>query len=137
VQAKSCSEEQSAKTGTAEWHRRVAELLQKGDAAAVAKMYTKDAELYYPGQPVIRGREAIERDTKEYAEKVRSSGMTTEMTYVPVEQNGDSAYNICVDKDREGKVVEEGIAVGFWKREGGEWKLHRDFWSPTAATKTP
>lgn len=127
------SEEQSAKNGIDRWHRTYDELWQQGDAAAVARLYTEDAEIHWLGKDTFRGRESIRKLVTEDIDRVRSGAINVGLTNITVAQNGDTAYNIVkvLEKAPDGKVVDELVAVGFWKREAGEWKLHRDAWIST------
>lgn len=131
--------ELSAEKGIPAWHKKYAELCEKGDGKAVAELYTEDAEMYSGELPALRGRAEIQRLLEEDAERIRETGDEVQLTNLAIAQNGDSAYNICkvVERRPDGTTEEQGIAVGFWKRIGGEWKLHRDFWSPSGPTPEP
>ena len=128
---------QSAKKGIEQWHQKCIDLNQKGDGASFAKMFTTDAAIGSVGQPFTRGQEAIQRVVQEDATRIQAEKIKQELTNLEVEQDGDTAYNVCkvVEKGPDGNILDEGIAVGFWKRIGGVWKLHRDYWNSTQVKK--
>jgi ketosteroid isomerase-like protein len=57
------------------------------------------------------------------------------LTTVEVQGCGDTAWEVgrYTVPGEGGKVLDTGDYVVIWKREGGEWKLHRDIWT----TNTP
>ena len=99
----------------------------RGDAEAVAELYTKDAELLPPGAGVVAGRVAIAAFWKGAIDAgVKDLVLTT----VQVESAGDLAYEVgtvrIVAKDDQ---VSEDRYLVVWKRENGKWQLHRDIWN--------
>jgi ketosteroid isomerase-like protein len=36
-------------------------------------------------------------------------------------------------KDEDGEAVDEVKFIEVWKREDGEWRIHRDIWNSNAA----
>ena len=99
----------------------------RGDAAAVAVLYTEDAKVIPPGGAVAAGRAAVEAFWKAtIASGVKDVALTT----LEVEADG----NLASETGRvrlvgaDGKVSEERYVV-VWKRVGGVWKLHRDIWN--------
>lgn len=100
----------------------------KGDAAALAGMYTTDAMAFPPNGDVAKGRAAIQ---KIWAGAIGGGIKGVTLTTTEVEAHGDSAhevgnYEMKVDG---GKVVDRGKYIVIWKREQGQWRLHRDIWN--------
>ena len=108
-------------------NRDFAAVFLRGDAAAVAELYTVDAELLPPGTGAVAGRAAIAAFWKGAIDAgVKDLVLET----VQVESAGDLAYEVgkvrLVAKD--GQVTEDRYLV-VWKRENGKWQLHRDIWN--------
>jgi len=108
-------------------NRDFASAFLRGDAEAVAELYTVDAELLPPGAGVVTGRSAIAAFWKGAIDAgVKDLVLTT----MQVESAGDLAYE--VGKVRlvanDGQVSEDQYLV-VWKRVSGKWQLHRDIWN--------
>jgi ketosteroid isomerase-like protein len=100
----------------------------KGDATAVASHYTAAAQVLPPNGEVVKGREAIGKFWK----GVMDAGVKgVKLTVVEAEAAGGTAYevgNYALTGDG-GKTLETGKYIVIWKRDGGQWKLHRDIWN--------
>ena len=59
-QEQSPQQEQRAPAAIAEAHRRLEQAFNRGDAAAVAALYTEDATLLPPGADILSGRRAAQ-----------------------------------------------------------------------------
>ena len=111
---------------------KFSEAFARGDAKALAAMYTPDAIAFPPDSEMIRGNEAIGTFWK----TTRDSGVTSAtLTTVDVGRSGDVAYEVgkvSLTIQPVGKepttAVEKYVVV--WKRHSdGSWKLHRDIWN--------
>jgi uncharacterized protein (TIGR02246 family) len=113
-------------------NKRFSAALAKGDAAAVAALYTADAELLPPGAPVVKGQAGIQQFWKG---AVDSGLKHLTLASREVQTHGDTAHEIgtATMKDDAGAVTGTGKYVVIWKRVGGDWKLHRDIWNMDAA----
>ena len=101
--------------------------LLRGDARAVADLYTENAQVIAPGAPVARGRAAIGAAWQKSIDAgVRDIALNT----AEVDSAGDLACETGVVRlvGRDG-AVSEGRYVVVWKRTNGQWKLHRDIWN--------
>jgi uncharacterized protein (TIGR02246 family) len=98
-----------------------------GDADAVSRLYTESAEVIAPGAPVARGRAAIAAAWKK---TIDAGVQDLSLQTAEVESAGDLACETGVVRlvSRDGKST-QGRYVVVWKREGGQWKLHRDIWN--------
>ena len=100
----------------------------KGDAAALTAMYTSTAVIMPSNAPSVSGAEAVGAFWK--------GGLTTpppalKLTTTEVTTHGDTAHETgtWVMTGPDGKVVDKGNYIVIWKKEGGDWKLHRDIWN--------
>jgi uncharacterized protein (TIGR02246 family) len=101
---------------------------RRGDARALAELYTEEGQLYPPNENIVRGRAAIETFWKAALD---AGAKDIELKTVEVEDHGDlaveaGAYTM-YGKDRA--TLERGKYLVVWKRVGGKWKLHRDCWN--------
>jgi uncharacterized protein (TIGR02246 family) len=110
-------------------NKKFIEAFQKGDFAAVASLYTKDATVLPPGMPMAHGSAAIEALCKSFGEQVSDPRLTT----VDVKELGPSAareigtYSL----NTKSSPVKElsGKYVVVWEKVGNEWKLSTDIWN--------
>jgi uncharacterized protein (TIGR02246 family) len=99
----------------------------RGDAAAVSQLYTEDAQVIAPGEPVAKGRAAV---AAHWQKAIDSGVKDVSLETADVESAGDLAVETGTVRlvAKDGKVT-QGRYVVAWKREGGRWKLHRDIWN--------
>ena len=99
----------------------------KGDATAVANLYTRDAQVIAPGAPVARGRSAI---AAFWQTSIDSGIKDVVLETGEVASVGDLAYETgdvrLVAKDG---AVSTARYLVVWKRVDGAWLLHRDIWN--------
>ncbi|MBX3028363.1 DUF4440 domain-containing protein [bacterium] len=110
----------------------------RGDAKALAAMYTSDAIIFPPDSEPIRGNEAI----GEFWKATRDGGVrSATLTTADVEGSGDLAYEVgtvSLAIEAAGKAPTTAVAqyLVVWKRQaGGSWKLHRDIWNNLPAAR--
>jgi uncharacterized protein (TIGR02246 family) len=105
----------------------------RGDAAAIAAMYTETATMLPPGTPIQKGRAAIE---KTVATLGKTGTKNFSLTSIDVSQIGpDTAreigqYSLDAPGPRKKFVKVEGKYVVIWKLVGGKWLLDVDIWNP-------
>lgn len=99
----------------------------RGDARAVADLYTEDARVIAPATAPASGRAAIEVFWRGMIEKgFQDLTLVTEH----VEAAGDLAFEDgTVSLVAADGTIGESRYVVVWKRMGGRWKLHRDIWN--------
>ena len=113
----------------------------KGDAAAVANMYTMDARLLPPNGEMVEGRANIET----FWQGAISAGLKiVSLEAVHVETQGNLAvevgrYTLTVPGAGGVTTTDKGKYVVTWKREGRSWKLAADIYNTNMplATATP
>ena len=100
----------------------------RGDGGALAGLYTADAQLFPPNGDAIGGREAIQT----FWQGVIGSGVKgAKLTTTEATASGDTAYEVGQYElsGADGKVLDRGKYIVIWKRDGGQWRLHRDIWN--------
>jgi uncharacterized protein (TIGR02246 family) len=104
----------------------------KKDAAQLASMYSSNAMALPPNGDIARGREAIQQL---WDGAIKSGVAELILTTAEVEAHGDTAHEVGTYLMRSpgGKQADHGKYIVVWKREQGQWKLHRDIWN----TSTP
>jgi len=115
---------------------KFAEIFQRGDAAAVAALYTADARLLPPGAPMMSGTEAI-RAFWQGAMNLGIKAATLETIDVESSGGGDLAteigkFTLSMEKPGGERVEQTGKYVVLWKNDAGVWKLHADIWNTNA-----
>ncbi len=105
--------------------------LNRGDAAAIAALYTEDAILLPPNSGMLEGKEAAQAFWQGGLDMGIKEG---ELETASVEAQGDTAYEIgkyklTIEPPGGPTIKDEGKYLVVWKRQGGSWKLHADIWN--------
>ena len=106
----------------------------KGDGAAVAALYTPDAQLLPANSDFVKGTAAIHK----FWQGVLDSGIKgATLKTLEVEAHGAVAHEVGQYElmDQTGKALDKGKYVVIWKKVGAQWKLHRDIWTTSAPAK--
>jgi uncharacterized protein (TIGR02246 family) len=100
--------------------------IERGDAAAVAALYTEDARLSVPGSHgVVAGRAGIQK----FWQAAFDAGLTgLPLEAVDLDGRGDLRLETgsYTARGKDGAELGRGYYLLAWKREGGAWKIHRD-----------
>ena len=98
-----------------------------GDPAALTALYTPDAKLMAPAAEPVSGRSAIQAlfaaDIAKGAKNTLTLGDVTGFGDYAVETGG------WVAKAADGKHVDHGTYMTFYKKVDGAWKIYRDTWN--------
>jgi len=98
----------------------------KGDAAAVAALYTEDAYVLPPGAEMVKGRAAIEAFWRQAAQQMTDAKLTT-VDVLPLGPEAAREVGTVALKTKtqppQGAV---GKYVVVWRKAGGDWKLATD-----------
>jgi uncharacterized protein (TIGR02246 family) len=99
-----------------------------GDAAALASLYSDDAQIFAPDHEVIKGRHAIQEFWKGL---IAASTAKNESTPIQIEDHGEVAIETgtWVGRNPDGDIAEQGKYMVVWKRDGARWKIHRETWN--------
>jgi uncharacterized protein (TIGR02246 family) len=100
----------------------------RGDAAAVAALYTSTAQALPPGGEIARGRDAIQ---KAFQGMIDAGATDLTLSTLEVEAHGDTAHEVgtWALKAKDGAALDNGKFIVIWKKEAGQWRLHRDIWN--------
>jgi uncharacterized protein (TIGR02246 family) len=131
--------QQSARRAIEANTKQFTEAFNKGDAAAVANMYTMGARVLPPNGEMVEGRANIQK----FWQGAMSAGMKmVSLETVHVETQGNLAveigrYTLTMPGAGGTTTTDKGKYVVVWKREGQSWKLAVDIFNtsiPTSAT---
>ena len=101
--------------------------LTNGDAAGVAAQYTDDAQLLPPNADLVTGKQEIQNAMQGFID----SGVTSlNLESTEIEGIGNKAYEVGKYTLIVGEqVVDNGKYIVIWKKDGEQWKLHRDIFN--------
>ncbi len=108
---------------------------EQSDADAIAALYTNDAKLLPPNQPMLSGTDAIKQF---WQGMLRLNIKQPKLETVEIaEQRDDLAcelgrYSFIIPLPDGSTVTDVGKYLVVWKREAGAWKLHLDIWNTNA-----
>ena len=101
----------------------------KGDAKAVAAMYTADAYVMPSGAPMQHGTQAIEAFWQQAMQQLADVNCKT-LAVTPLGRNAASEIGSCTFKTKAqppGNGVLKYAVI--WEKEGNAWKLQTDMWN--------
>lgn len=113
-------------------NKKLGEHIKKGDAKALASLYTKDAVLLPTGSNIVKGNEAI-REFWDGAIKgmgVKELNLKT----VEVVGKGDTVTEMGEYHTKLTTGEDRGKYVVVWKSIPEGWKLHWDMWNTNKPT---
>ena len=111
----------------------------RGDAAAVAALYTEEAKRLPPNSPMIIGMESIQA----YIQTALDAGAgDLQVTLIELHVNGDMAYEVgeytLTIQPEEGEAISDnGKYVEIWKRVNGSWKIKADIFNSSVPLPAP
>jgi uncharacterized protein (TIGR02246 family) len=101
----------------------------KGDAAAVAALYTEDAYVLPPGSAMVKGRSAIEAFWRQAAQQMSDAKLTT-VDILPLGRSAAREIGTVTLKTKSQPPQEVvGKYVVVWRKVGRDWKLATDIWN--------
>lgn len=124
----------SARAGIDAQNQTFSAAVQKGDAAAIAALYTPDGETLPPNADVVSGRDAIQ---KMWQSVIDSGVASVKLTTRDAQSAGDWAWESGTYElaGKDGASLDRGKYVVVWKRLQGQWHLHRDIWNSNQPAK--
>jgi uncharacterized protein (TIGR02246 family) len=102
--------------------------VKKGDAAALAALYTENGQVLPPNSDFVTGKDAIQA----FWQAILDMGIKeAKLEIVEVEGHGDTAIEVSkyTLHGEEGQQLDKGKYIVIWKQEEGQWKLHRDIFN--------
>src|SRR5262245_57728481 len=107
---------------------------RRGDSAAMANLYTAQAQLLPANSDFVRGTAAIRSFWQGVFDMGLKDGI---LETVEVEAHGDTAIEVGRYKliAAGGAVADTGKYIVVWKNDKGAWKLHRDIWTTSQPPK--
>ncbi len=108
--------------------------LNRGDAAAVAAMYSADARLLPPNGRMSEGRQAVQQF---WQGAIGAGVKLVSLETLHVKSQGNLAFEVgrftlTVPAAGGATTTDTGKYVVVWEREGGKWKLATDIWNSDA-----
>jgi uncharacterized protein (TIGR02246 family) len=101
----------------------------KGDAAAVAALYTEDAYVLPPGSGMVKGRAAIEAFWRQAAQQMSDAKLTT-VDVLPLGRSAAREIGTVTLKTKSQPPQEIlGKYIVVWRKIGRDWKLATDIWN--------
>lgn len=101
----------------------------KGDAAAVAALYTEDAYILPPGSAMVKGRAAIEAFWRQAAQQMTDAKLTT-LDVLPLGRSAAREIGTVTLKTKSQPPQEVvGKYAVVWRKVGRDWKLATDIWN--------
>jgi uncharacterized protein (TIGR02246 family) len=108
---------------------RWADAFNKGDAAAVAAMYTADAYVLPADAEMIKGRSAIEAMWRQNMQQIGNVKCTT-IDVKPLGSSAAGEIGTCTFKTKAQPPQDGALKYAVvWRKEGGQWKLLQDIWN--------
>jgi uncharacterized protein (TIGR02246 family) len=102
--------------------------VKKGDAAALAALYTENGQVLPPNSDFVTGKDAIQA----FWQAILDMGIKeAKLEIVEVEGHGDTAIEVSkyTLHGEGGQELDQGKYIVIWKQEEGQWKLHRDIFN--------
>ena len=104
-----------------------------GDPAAVGALYTKDAVLMAPGADPVTGPDGVKTAFAPISQSHDQMKLTT--TDVTGSGTGALETGTWAMTSADGKHLDHGQYLVYYKKEGGSWKIYRDIWNSSMPAK--
>ena len=133
--------QQAVRSRIEETNAEFSAVASRGDAAAIAALYTDDAVVLAPNAEMVRGKQAIKGLFDGMIQQMGIPQLT--LRTIQVDEVGDMAneigeYTLKFQAADGEPVTDIGKYVVIWKRQGDySWKLHIDIWNTNSPLPTP
>ena len=106
-----------------------AEAFNKGDAAALAAMYTEDAYALPPGTEMMKGRSAIEAFWRQQMQQIGDVKCTA-LDLKPLGRSAAREIGTCSFKTKAQPPQDGALKYAVvWEKAGSQWRLLQDIWN--------
>ncbi len=131
----SLSAQKDVKDEIMQANERFMSLFAAGDASAfVSGMYTKDAQLMPPNGPLVTGYDNM----VEMWGGMMQAGITPKVMTASAEAYGKTAIETGTVEIYAGdEKVDDVKYMVIWKKEKGEWMMHKDIWNSSTPANYP
>ena len=131
----SAEDSQAIRAASKQWD----DAFNRGDAAAVAALYTEEANLLPPNSPMIVDTEGIQAVFQGFFD---AGGGDLQGTVIDLHVNGDMAhmvgnYTLTIQPEEGDAITDSGKYVEIWKRENGRWKIDVGIWNSSLPLPAP
>ncbi len=100
----------------------------RGDTEGLASLYTDEGQVLSTGNDFITGKAGIQGFWQALVEMgIKSAKLET----LELNEYTDTAVEVvrCTLGGEDGQVLDQGKYIVIWRREDGQWKLHRDIFN--------
>ena len=132
--------QQAVRSRIEETNAEFSAVASRGDAAAIAALYTDDAVVLAPNAEMVRGKQAIKGLFDGMIQQLGPPQLT--LRTLQLDEVGDMAneigeYTLKFQPAGGEPVTDIGKYVVIWKRQGDDsWKLHIDIWNTNSPMPT-
>jgi len=126
------AEDDFADTSIRETNKRFMSAFADGKAGDVAALYTDDGQLLPPSGAIVAGKPGIAA----YWEGAMKQGIARiELGTLELDHQGATAIEVGRARlfGKEGDTAAAVKYLVVWKKQNGNWKLHRDIWNSDGA----
>ena len=117
-------------------NQKLVTALARGDARAMAALYTANGQLLPTHSDFVTGSQAIQG----FWQAVIDMGIKeATLETLELESHGETAHEVgkYTLRGSAGQMLDQGKYVVIWKRDSGQWKLHRDIWNSSLPATQP
>ena len=115
-------------TEIAEANKKFMDAFARADPAGIAALHTEAGQILPPGMIMVTGKDSIEAFWRGAMEAgVKRADLNT----IELDPQGDTAIEIGRAHlySEAGDMIDDTKYVVVWKKEGADWKIHRDIWN--------
>ena len=119
--------------------RQFVDAINRGDAAAVAALFTEEGKRLPPNRETVVGRESIQSSIQ----AALDAGLgNLQVTTIELSLSGDMAHEVgeytSTTQPEEGEAISHsGKYVAIMKRENGSWKIDLHIWNSSLPLPVP
>jgi uncharacterized protein (TIGR02246 family) len=126
------AQDAEARAAIAAVNQQFMAIFKSADPAALTALYSSTGQLLPPHGDIVTGTQAI----NQFWQGFLAPGIAVTFTSLEIETHDDTGHEVAyyTVTGEGGKVLDTGKYIVIWKREGGQWRLHRDIWNTNTPT---